>query len=107
MAFVRVFWKNNIQEDYLPKTSISGQIVSEILAQLCFDDSIQILLNLTQFRTLGTESFTNHKLHVRIATNHAIQGGKTSIIAWTPSAAMLENNLNHFCCPFYGSLRIY
>ena len=39
--------KNNIQEAYLPKTSISGQIVSEILAQLCSDDSIQILLNLT------------------------------------------------------------
>ena len=39
--------KNNIQEAYLSKTSISGQIVSEILAQLCSDDSIQILLNLT------------------------------------------------------------
>ena len=36
--------KRNIQEAYLPKTSISGQIVSEILAQLCsdHDDSIQI-----------------------------------------------------------------
>ena len=32
MGFVRVFWKNNIQEDYLPNTSISGQIVSEIWA---------------------------------------------------------------------------
>ena len=38
--------KSNIQEAYLPKTSISGQIVSEILAQLCSGDSIQILLNL-------------------------------------------------------------
>ena len=28
------------QEAYLPKTSISGQIVAEILAQLCSDDSI-------------------------------------------------------------------
>ena len=36
--------KSNIQEAYLPKTSISGQIVSDILAQLCSDDSIQILL---------------------------------------------------------------
>ena len=36
--------KSNIQEDYLPKTSSSGQIVSEILAQLCCDDSIHILL---------------------------------------------------------------
>ena len=39
--------KSNIQETYLPKTSISGQIVSEIFAQLCSDDSIQIVLNLT------------------------------------------------------------
>ena len=39
--------KSNIQEAYLPKTSISGQIVSEIFAQLCSDDSIQIVLNLT------------------------------------------------------------
>ena len=56
MGFIRIFWKNNIQEVYLPKTSISGQIVSEILAQLCSNDSIQILLNLTQFIALGTES---------------------------------------------------
>ena len=56
MGFVRIFWKNNIQEAYLPKTSISGQILSEILAQLCSDDSIQILLNLTQFVMLWTES---------------------------------------------------
>ena len=46
MGFVRIFWKSNIQEAYLP-TSISGQIVSEILAELCSDDSIKILLNLT------------------------------------------------------------
>ena len=32
MGFVRIFWKNNVQEAYLPKMSISGQIVSEILA---------------------------------------------------------------------------
>ena len=56
MGFVRIFWKNNIQEAYLPKTSISGQIVSEILAQLCSDDSIQILLNLIRFVMLWTES---------------------------------------------------
>ena len=56
MGFVRIFWKNNIQQAYLPKTSISGQIVAKILAQLYSDDSIQILLNLTQFITLGTES---------------------------------------------------
>ena len=34
MGFVRIFWKKNIKEAYLPKTSIVGQIVSEILAQL-------------------------------------------------------------------------
>ena len=40
--------KSNFQEAYLPKTSsISGQTVSEILVQLCSDDSMQILLNLT------------------------------------------------------------
>ena len=45
MGFVRTFWK----EQQSPKrpTSISGQIVYEILAQLSSDDSIQILLNLT------------------------------------------------------------
>ena len=31
MGFVRIFWKKNVQEAYLPKMSISGQIVSEIL----------------------------------------------------------------------------
>ena len=47
MGFSGCSEKSNIQEAHLPKTSISGQIVSEILAQLCSDDSIQILLNLT------------------------------------------------------------
>ena len=47
MGFVKIFWKNNVQDAYVPKISISGQIVSDILAQLCFDVSIQILLNLT------------------------------------------------------------
>ena len=46
MGFVRIFWKNNVQEAYLPKINISGQIVSEMLAQLCSDNSIQTLLNL-------------------------------------------------------------
>ena len=47
MGVVKIFWKNNVQDAYLPKISMLGQIVSEILAQLCSDDSIQILLNLT------------------------------------------------------------
>ena len=45
MGFVRIFWKNNVQEAYLPKMSISGQIVSEIVAQLSLENSIQTLLN--------------------------------------------------------------
>ena len=34
MEFVRIFWKNNVQEGYLPKMSFWRQIVSEIVAQL-------------------------------------------------------------------------
>ena len=56
MGLFGVLWKNNIQKAHLVKISIPGQVVFEILAQLCSDDSIQILLNLTQFITLGTES---------------------------------------------------
>ena len=32
MGFVRISWKNNVQEAYLPNMSISGQIVSAMLA---------------------------------------------------------------------------
>ena len=39
--------KSNMQEANLPKTRISGQIVFEILAQLCYDDSMQILRHST------------------------------------------------------------
>ena len=41
---------------YLPKISILLQFMGEILALLCRDDSIQILLILPQFLTLGTEA---------------------------------------------------
>ena len=44
MGFVRIFWKNNVQEAYLPKMGISGQIVSEIVAQLYSENSIQTRL---------------------------------------------------------------
>ena len=47
MGFLKIFWKNNVQDAYLPKLGISEQIVPEILAQLGSDDYIQILLNLT------------------------------------------------------------
>ena len=46
MGFVKIFWKNNAQEAYLPKMSISGQIVPEIVAQLRLENSIQTLLNI-------------------------------------------------------------
>ena len=46
MGFVKIFSKNNVQDDYLLKINVVGQTVSEILPQLCFDDSIQIVLNL-------------------------------------------------------------
>ena len=36
---------NNVQEAYFPKMSISGQIISEIVAQLCLENSTQTLLN--------------------------------------------------------------
>ena len=56
MGFVGILWKNNIQKAYLPKISIPGKIVLEILAQLCSDDSIHTFLTLTQFITVGTAS---------------------------------------------------
>ena len=30
MGFVKIFWKNNVLDAYLPKISMSEQIVSEI-----------------------------------------------------------------------------
>ena len=54
MEFFGVLRMNNIQKAYLPKINLPGQIAFEISAQLCSDDSIQILLNMTQFITLGT-----------------------------------------------------
>ena len=44
MEFVKIFWKNKVKDVDIPKISISGQIVSEILAQLYSDDSLKILL---------------------------------------------------------------
>ena len=56
MGFLGVLRKNNIQKAYLPIISIPGQIAFDISAQLCSDDSTQIVLSMTQFITLGTES---------------------------------------------------
>ena len=40
MGFLRIFWKNNVPEAYLPEMTISGQIVSEmdtlLLWTVCF-----------------------------------------------------------------------
>ena len=30
MGFVKIYWKNNVQDAYLPKTSIVGQIVWDV-----------------------------------------------------------------------------
>jgi len=38
MGFLKIFWKNNVQDAYLPKISISEQIIPAILAQLGSDD---------------------------------------------------------------------
>ena len=57
MGFVRIYWKNNVQEAYLPKMSISGQIVSEIVAQLCLENSIQTLLNSFESTQMNENSF--------------------------------------------------
>ena len=56
MGFVGIFWKNNIWKAYLPKNGVVAQIVLQILVRFCSDDAIQILLNLTQFLMLWTES---------------------------------------------------
>ena len=48
--------KSHIQEAYYPKTRISGQIVFAIVAQLCSDDTIQILLTLTWVKTFRPKS---------------------------------------------------
>ena len=56
MGFVGIFWKKNIWKTYLPKTSIVGQIVLEILVPFCSDDFIQILSNLIWFLILWTET---------------------------------------------------
>ena len=41
---------------YLPKISLLFQFEGKILALLCPDDSIQIILILSQFLTFGTEA---------------------------------------------------
>ena len=56
MGFLSIFGKSMMKKAYLPKISILLQFGSEILALLCLDDSIQILLILSQFLALGTQT---------------------------------------------------
>ena len=56
MGFVSIFGKSIMKNAYLPKISILLQFGGEILAMLCPGDSIQILLILSQFQTLRTET---------------------------------------------------
>ena len=51
-----MFGKSMLKNAYLPKISILFQFGSEILALLYRDDSIQILLILSQFLMFGTET---------------------------------------------------
>ena len=70
MGFVKIFRKNNVQDAYSPKISNLEQIVSEILTQLCSDDSIQILLNLIWFLILWTKP----NLEWFVWSRHSITG---------------------------------
>ena len=54
--FSRYSKKKNTQKAYLPKTSVSRQMVSEIFAQLWSDDFVQILLNFLLFMMLRNKS---------------------------------------------------
>ena len=49
MGFVSILGKSMMKNAYLPKISILLQFGGEIVALLCPDDSIQILLILPQF----------------------------------------------------------
>ena len=51
-----MFGKSMMKNAYFPKISILLQFGSEILALLYRDDSIQILLILSQFLMFGTET---------------------------------------------------
>ena len=56
MRFVSIFGKSMMENAYLPNISILLQFGGELLALLGPGDSIQILLILSQFQTLRTET---------------------------------------------------
>ena len=68
MGFVSIPGKSMMKNAYLPKISILLQLVGKILALLCSNDSIQILLILSQFLTLDTET----KLEGFVWSHHGI-----------------------------------
>ena len=95
MGFVRIAWKNNIQEAYLPKTGFVGQTVSEILSQLCSDDSMQILLNLTWVVTLWHES------NLSICKGHGNAHAhwiSHLLLIWIESKSFLLGSLSELFC---------
>ena len=55
MGFVEIIRAIKTKNGYFLKISMLVQIVSEILPQLCSSDSIQILLKMARFLTLGTK----------------------------------------------------
>ena len=136
MGFVRIFWKNNVQEAYLPKMSISGQIVSEIVAQLCLENSIQrqfapkcsflvsrplghcyfrISWQIPWFQKLNFYDVTTLVLYFMQSEGGThpqpdfdrfdswLAERKTSL--FSSLAAVSQNKLSVFCCPFYRSFR--
>ena len=79
MGFFRALWKNNIQKAHLPKICIPGQIVFELIAQLCLYDAIQIILNLTQLITSETESNLEG-----LGWSHQSKTGQASLTLFAP-----------------------
>ena len=65
MGFLGVIWKNNIQKAYLPKISIPGQIVFEILAQLFSDNLVHNIGNQVKFRRICMVSSEQNRTSIR------------------------------------------
>ena len=65
-----MFGKSMLKNAYLPKISILLQFGSEVLALLYRDDSIQILLILSQLLMFGTET----KLEAFVWSHQGITG---------------------------------
>ena len=85
--------KGNIQEAYLLKTRILGQFVSEILAHLCSDDSIQILLNLTWFKRLDPSQIY---VYWRWVTNRTKQTVKKNFLFFYTRLQKQHNSLTYW-----------